>query len=81
MHSRSNMKARRRQREKEDSIECSEATSQHQVTSAEWTKMEVRDVGIKDEWPSAKDLWPSEWRPSDVPMDGLLEEDKKRRVW
>ncbi|OAE21909.1 hypothetical protein AXG93_3988s1150 [Marchantia polymorpha subsp. ruderalis] len=67
------MKVRRQWIEEEDSIGCSKATSQHLVTSAEWAKMEVQAAGTKDEWPSAKDLWPSEWRSSAMFMKGPLE--------
>ncbi|OAE22454.1 hypothetical protein AXG93_3348s1120 [Marchantia polymorpha subsp. ruderalis] len=75
--SRSKVKARRRRREKVQSTECSEATLQHQLTSAEWIEVEAHQVGTEDEWPSTEDLRPSKWQPLVVPMDGQLAEGKE----
>ncbi|OAE33767.1 hypothetical protein AXG93_4361s1000 [Marchantia polymorpha subsp. ruderalis] len=51
---------------------------EQQVTLAKWADVEAHQARTEDEWPSRKDLRPSEWRPLDEPMNGPLEKGKER---
>ncbi|OAE21096.1 hypothetical protein AXG93_3661s1210 [Marchantia polymorpha subsp. ruderalis] len=73
------MEAQRQEIEEEDSTWCSEATSQHPVTSAEWAEMKVQTAGTEDEWPLERSLQLSKWRSSTVSMKDLLEEGEEQK--
>lgn len=76
-HARRKVKTRRRQKEEVKSTECRESTSHPQQYLENWTAVGVQKVRMKDKWPLAEDLWPSEWQPSDVPIDEPLAEGKE----